>query len=240
MEVIGVGARARVAARRGTEPRVLLNGEPPPGFEHFQWSLPRFLSKCDSPLSNRRLDSSRGRRLSYLSHQGNLYSTVAERRTKEEKNGRTRRKNDKREAIERKKGHDKEEESNKLESSGDFSSAERIRSHVSRLVLRSNVRSVFSSGFLGFFFLCSPRCLYAVRSSVYTHGGLRVRPPAPRRDRDAKETRAAFKLAATKRINSPGSLDLLIRAGVAFLRGLDRWALETPRPSCFLATTCAT
>lgn len=26
MEVIGVGARARVAARRGTEPRVLLNG----------------------------------------------------------------------------------------------------------------------------------------------------------------------------------------------------------------------
>lgn len=64
--------------------------------------------------------------------------------------------------------------------------------------------------------------LYAVRSSVYTHGGLRVRPPAPPRDRDAKETRAAFKLAATKRINSPGSLDLLIRAGVAFLRGLDR------------------
>lgn len=46
----------------------------------------------------------------------------------------------------------------------------------------------------------------------------------PRGDRDAKETRAAFKLAATKRINSPGSLDLLIRAAVAFLRGLDRSA----------------
>jgi len=43
-----------------------------------------------------------------------------------------------------------------------------------------------------------------------------------RGDRDAKATRAAFKLAAMKRINSPGSLDLLIRAAVAFLRGLDR------------------
>lgn len=54
-------------------------------------------------------------------------------------------------------------------------------------------------------------------------GPPRLRDAAQHRgDRDAKGTRAAFKLAAAKRINSPGSLDLLIRAAVAFLRGLDR------------------
>jgi len=67
------------------------------------------------------------------------------------------------------------------------------------------------------------RCVWAceVRDTA-------IRAPASldsaqrRGDRDAKGTRAAFKLAAAKRINSPGSLDLLIRAAVAFLRGLDR------------------
>ena len=83
-----------------------------------------------------------------------------------------------------------------------------------------------------------PTCIYTY---IHTRGPPRT-PPSPytaRRDRDAKETRAAFKLAATKRINSPGSLDLLIRAAVAFLRGLDRWGPETPRPSCFLAIASA-
>lgn len=121
----------------------------------------------------------------------------------------------------------------KLEQSsrGLFFGGTYIRGHISRLALeRSLSLSLFFS-------------TMAVRSNVYIHtrGPPRTSPSpyTARRDRDAKETRAAFKLAATKRINSPGSLDLLIRAAVAFLRGLDRWGPETPRPSCFLAIASA-
>jgi len=75
--------------------------------------------------------------------------------------------------------------------------------------------------------LCSARGARGASRRVACERARRVPGPrmraSPRRgDRDAKETRAAFKLAAAKRINSPGPLDLLIRAAVAFLRGLDR------------------
>ena len=117
--------------------------------------------------------------------------------------------------------------------------AKRILGLVASPLEPSPLCLLFSGFFFFFFFfffrffLCSPIavCLHAARSSVCMY--TRAAPPrtfpspppyetVPRRDRDAKETRAAFKLAATKRINSPGSLDLLIRAAVAFLRGLDR------------------
>ena len=133
---------------------------------------------------------------------------------------------------ERKKGRDKEEEEEEASSNspvGDFSSEERIYAATYPGWLLNGL-----SLSLSLFF-----STMAVRSNVYIHtrGPPRTSPSpyTARRDRDAKETRAAFKLAATKRINSPGSLDLLIRAAVAFLRGLDRWGPETPRPSCFLA-----
>lgn len=67
---------------------------------------------------------------------------------------------------------------------------------------------------------CSP--LRGASRRVGSARGTGPRVSGRRGDRDAKGTRAAFKLAAAKRINSPGSLDLLIRAAVAFLRGLDR------------------
>lgn len=143
-----------------------------------------------------------------------------------------------------KKGRDKEEEEEEEEASsnspvGDFSSVERIYAATYPGWLL-NVRSVFSSGLLSLsLFLHGVCTTMAVRSNVYIHTRGPPFPYTARRDRDAKETRAAFKLAATKRINSPGSLDLLIRAAVAFLRGLDRWGPETPRPSCFLAIASA-
>lgn len=134
----------------------------------------------------------------------------------------------------------------KLEQSsrGLFFGGTYIRGHISRLALERPLCLLSLSLSLSF----PPRCLYDDASTfqrvyirTHTRGPPCTSPSrcTARRDRDAKETRAAFKLAATKRINSPGSLDLLIRAAVAFLRGLDRRGPETPRPSCFLAIASA-
>lgn len=149
--------------------------------------------------------------------------------------------------MERKEGRDKEEEEASSNSPvGDFSSVERIYAATYPGWLL-NVRSV-SSPSLSLSPFLRGVCLYDDASTfqrvyirTHTRGPPCTSPSrcTARRDRDAKETRAAFKLAATKRINSPGSLDLLIRAAVAFLRGLDRRGPETPRPSCFLAIASA-
>lgn len=119
--------------------------------------------------------------------------------------------------------------------SGSFLSPEKhspcIR--ISRFALDFNVRAVFFSPWspfpLPYIHRVIPSLLRgALRCVACERAGPAVRAPASldgaqrRGDRDAKGTRAAFKLAAAKRINSPGSLDLLIRAAVAFLRGLDR------------------
>lgn len=133
----------------------------------------------------------------------------------------------------------------KLEQSsrGLFFGGTYIRGHISRLALERPLCLLLRASLSLSLFLHGVCTTMAVRSNVYIHTrGPPRAPPSPytaRRDRDAKETRAAFKLAATKRINSPGSLDLLIRAAVAFLRGLDRWGPEAPRPSCFLAIASA-
>ena len=157
-----------------------------------------------------------------------------------------RRRREQRSGEEWKKGRDKEEEEEEEEEEassnspvGDFSSrGTYIRGHISRLAVERSALLLQASLSFPPRWLYVPTCIYTY---IHTRGPPRT-PPSPytaRRDRDAKETRAAFKLAATKRINSPGSLDLLIRAAVAFLRGLDRWGPETPRPSCFLAIASA-
>lgn len=101
-----------------------------------------------------------------------------------------------------------------------------LTSALSLFIPRAFALCKFEGRSLFLFSFCSrgaSRRVACDRARARGTGPPHARLRTPRRgDRDAKETRAAFKLAAAKRINSPGSLDLLIRAAVAFLRGPDR------------------
>ena len=81
---------------------------------------------------------------------------------------------------------------------------------------------------------CRLKCLVFIQVSLF-----------PQEDRErrsrCKEIPRAFKLAASKRINSPRTLDLLIRAVLAFLRGLEHvpFGFCVDLPACSVHFLCS-